>query len=180
MYDIISCVCAQHVILFCPIRSLLDFLPVVNLVGQRLIYPLFLFFFLFVYLAFLKWIRSRWKLRHLSSLCVLLILNLSVLNTSSNNGIAHVTETFPDVLNWKPVFSDSTVLYEGETGAVVEHGPSDAWTRRSGNDHLTNPPGCGKASYSSGASHSVVLLLENTRGPSRSLLIPMETKEMEG
>lgn len=72
----------------------------------------------------------------------------------------------------------ATGSYEGKTRAVVKHRPSDAWSRRSGNDHLTNPPGCGKASSGSGASHSAViyffylffflLLLENTRGPSRS------------
>lgn len=75
-------------------------------------------------------------------------------------------------------------MYEGKTRAAVEHRPSDAWTRWSGNDHLTNPPGCGKASYGSGASHSVILLLENTRGSEApaahgELFIPMETKEME-
>lgn len=41
---------------------------------------------------------------------------------------------------------------EGETRAAVKHRPSDAWTRPSGNDHLTNPPGCGKKEVCRSAS----------------------------
>lgn len=57
---------------------------------------------------------------------------------------------------------------------VVEPRPSDAWTQRSGNDHLKTHRAVEKLWF---RSH-LLLLLENTRGPAAQceLFIPMETK----
>lgn len=65
----------------------------VNPPGQGLIYPVFLF----VYLAFLKMsliMAETWTF--FKFVC---IAYAKPVNTSSNSGTAHVSETFPDVLN---------------------------------------------------------------------------------
>lgn len=105
---------------FCPIRGLSDFLPDVNLVGQGCIYPFLFFFFLFVYLPFFKI-----EFDHgggLDSYHFMCVTYPKPVNTRFNTGTAHVSETFPDVLRWKPVFSDSTVLYGGKKWGT-------GWTR---------------------------------------------------
>lgn len=76
--------------------------------------------------------------------------------------------------------ADSPSSPTAQIGAAVEHGPSDAWTRRSGNDRLTSPPCRGKAHRGSGAGTFIVVVFffsfflyfappEDTDGPSSSL-----------
>lgn len=100
----------------------------------------------------LKWNSKTNLVKHwFLSLALPFKIKAVIVGRGQNMELKH----YPDVVKWKRVFTDRAGLNAEKTRTVVKHRLSDAWTRQSGNDHLTNPPGCGKASFGSGSSHSV-------------------------